>query len=125
MNKIVLEKNSIIDKTIDDSIKIEENNFFDIKTLNINIIKDTKLTIIQKNNPKIKLDINININKNVKCHLLEYKENGKYKESYKYNLEENSYLNIIKINDVKKDKRKYENIKMDYCKNPDVACCDS
>ena len=38
MNKIVLEKNSIIDKTIDDSIKIEENNFFDIKTLNINIM---------------------------------------------------------------------------------------
>lgn len=30
-----------------------------------------------------------------------------------------------KINDVKKDKREYENIKMDYCKNPDVACCDS
>jgi len=106
MNKIVLEKNSITEKKLDDSIilKLEENKVLDVKTLNINIIKDTDLKIIQRSKEKIKLDIIININKNVKCNLLECKENGNYKESYKYNLEESSHINIIKINDVKKIK---------------------
>ena len=73
MNKIVLEKNSITEKKLDDSIilKLEENKVLDVKTLNINIIKDTDLKIIQRSKEKIKLDIIININKNVKCNLLE------------------------------------------------------
>ena len=103
INKILLEQNQITKKDIDDSISINiEDN--DIKTLNINIIKDTDLFINQKTDKKEKLDININIDKNVKCNLIEYKKQGKYKLRYKYNLEENSYINVIKINDVKKIK---------------------
>ena len=62
MNKIVLEKNYIIEKNIDNSIKVsleEMDKFFDVKTLNVDILKDTNLKIIQKNDEKIKLDINI------------------------------------------------------------------
>lgn len=103
MNTIILEKNKIIKKDIDDSIslKLEDK---DIKVLNIKILKDTDIFINQKTDKKEKLDININLNKNVKCNLIEYKEEGKYKIKYKYNLEENTYLNILKINDVKKAK---------------------
>lgn len=107
MNKIVLEQNSLIEENIDNSITIsfdEKNEFLDVKTLTINVIKDTEVNIIQRATEKVKLNININVSKGTFCNLIEYKEDGKYKIGYKYNLEENSFLNVIKINDVKKIK---------------------
>lgn len=107
MNKIVLRQSSITEKNIDDSINLtiaDENKFLDIKTINIDILKDTDLIIFQSNDTKVKQNINVNVQKNVKCNLIEYKEDGKYKLRYTYNLAENSYLNITKINDVNKIK---------------------
>ena len=105
MNKIVLEKKHKIKKYIDNSINLTfEDKHEDIKILNINVLKDTDINLKMKTDEKTKLDININVGKNIKCNLIEYKEEGKYKLRYNYNLEENSYLNIIKINDVKKIK---------------------
>lgn len=107
MNKIILENGQIQKSTLDDSINLsleDANKFLDVKTLKLDILKDTDLTIIQTSKEKVKLDIIININKNITCNLIDLKENGKYKLSYKYNLDENSNLNITKINDVKKIK---------------------
>ena len=103
MNKIVLEENKIVRKDIDNSISlIFEEKDEDIKVLIIDVLKDCEIFINQKSLNK--LDIIINIAKNIKCNLIEYKEKGKYKIKYKYNLEEDSVLDIVRINDVKKTK---------------------
>ena len=101
MNKIILGEK--INTNIDNTIKLNiENKYEDVKRIIIDVIENTDITFIF--NEKQKLEIIINISKNKKCNIIEYKEDKKYKLQYKYNLEENSYLNIQKINDVKKTK---------------------
>ena len=107
MNKILLDQGNLKEKQIDQSIELsleEENNFLDVKTLKIIIKKDTDLEIKWMAKEKVKLDIYINIKEGVNCNITEIKENGKYKIRYKYYLEKDSNLNIVKINDVKKIK---------------------
>lgn len=117
MNKIILGEN--IETNIDDKIKISiTDKYDDVKKIIIDVIKNADITFIF--NKKQKLQIDLNIAKNKKCNIIEYKENKKYKLQYKYNLEENSYLNITKINDVKKTKELIlfnlngKNAKVDY-----------
>ena len=101
MNKIILGEN--IETNIDNNIKINiENKYDDVKKIVIDVVKNAKIDFIF--NTQQKLEIEINVLKNKKCYINEYKENEKYKLQYKYNLEENAYLNIVKINDVKKTK---------------------
>lgn len=107
MNKILIDQGSIKQKQIDESIELsleEENHFLDVKILKIIIKKDTDLEIKWIAKEKVKLDIYIDIKEDVKCNIAEIKEDGKYKIRYKYNLEKDSNLNIIKINNVKKIK---------------------
>ena len=94
MNKIVI--NNGIKLNIDNSIDCEYINDELIKKLTIKVLKDTKLEIIVKCD--IKLDISVEINKNIKCDLLEIKEGSKFKIQNKYILRENSLLNITKLN---------------------------
>ena len=117
MNKIILGEK--IDITTNKDIKLNIiNKYEEVKKISIDVINDTNLTFVF--NEKQKLEIIINIPKNKKCNIIEYKENEKYKLQYKYNLKENSYLNIVKINDVKKIKElsifnlNGENAKVDY-----------
>lgn len=121
MNTIVIVGNEIKEKTLDKSINItNEKNILDINQIKIKIEKDTDLTLNYTSNEKTKLDIYINVEKNVKCNIYEIKNEGKYKLGYKYYLGENSNTNIYKINDVKEIKEMLvfnlngENAKIDY-----------
>ena len=101
MNKIIL--GDKIETNIDDNIKINiTDKYDDVKKITIDVVSDASITFVF--NKKQKLDINLNVKKNKKCNVFEYKVDEKYKLQYSYNLEENSYLNVIKINDVKKTK---------------------
>lgn len=98
MNKILL-TNSYIDKILDDKIECEYIND-SINKLKLKIIKNTKLEINIKNDIDTKLDIQIELLDNVKLDLIEIKKGCKTKILAKYNLKNNSNLNIIKVNDL-------------------------
>lgn len=95
MNKIVLSKSN--NYQLDDKICYTYKEDF-INKLDIKVLKSTKLELIIDEIDK--LDINIEINKNVKLDLVEIKNNDKLKILSKYNLSENSVLNLTKINDL-------------------------
>lgn len=97
MNKIILSDS--IKYSLDENIKYEYSDCI-IKKIKLIILNDTKLEINIKTNKEIKLDIEINLEENVKLELIEIKKNVKCKIQYKYNLSTNSDLNLIKINDV-------------------------
>ncbi|MCI9084327.1 MAG: SufD family Fe-S cluster assembly protein [Bacilli bacterium] len=105
MNKIVIGNGEIKEQTLDKNVTITiEKGILDINQIKIKVEKDTELTFEYTSTEKTKLDIYINIEKNVKCSIYEIKNAGTYKLGYKYYLEENSHLNIYKINDVKEIK---------------------
>lgn len=104
MNKIIISESNIEQKNLDANIELKETNKDEIKTIKLDVLKSTSLTIIYNRAKKTKLNIEININKDVFLDIIDIKTNGKYKLIYKYNLEENSKLNIVKINDVKETK---------------------
>lgn len=99
MNKIVLLDNKI-KLDINDDLTCEFINDEIVKKLNIYILNDTKLKLEIKKD--IKLDVNIELSKNVTCNLLETKITDNSKVQVKYNLKENSVLNVTKIHDVNK-----------------------
>ena len=105
MNKIIIVDNEIKEKTLDKNITITtEKNILDINQIKIKVEKDADLILEYPSTEKTKLDIYINIEKDVKCNIYEIKNEGIYKLGYKYYLEENSNLNIYKINNVKEIK---------------------
>ena len=95
MNKILLNKN--LDYQLDNSITIEYKEDF-INKLDLKILKSTKLELIIDEIDK--LDINIEIDKDIVLELVEIKKNNKFKILSKYILNENSVLNLTKINDL-------------------------
>ncbi len=102
MNKINIVDGNITE-ILDDSVKISKaNTMTDIVQIEINVLKDTDLTIIYQNAHKMKFDITIKMAKNISCNIYELKLQGKYKISYNYVLNENSLVNIYKIHDVEK-----------------------
>ena len=100
MNKIVVYNEEIeIENT--DGIEVsvgEASKFLNVQSVKIKVVKDTDI-IIDVGKVDIKLDFYINILKDVKANIYEYKHDGNYKFQYKYYLEEDSYLNVEKIND--------------------------
>ena len=76
----------------------EASKFLNVQSVKIKILEDTDI-VIDVSKVDIKLDFYINVLKGVKANIYEYKHGGDYKFQYKYYLEENSYLNIEKIND--------------------------
>ena len=100
MNKIIVygEDIKIENK---DGIEVsigEASKFLNVQSVKIKIVEDTDI-VIDVSKVDIKLDFYINVLKGVKANIYEYKHDGDYKFQYKYYLEENSYLNIEKIND--------------------------
>lgn len=95
MNRILLKDNSYEVIKSDDSISFNANNEF-INKIKIKVNKNTKLELIY-DVIDAKYDVLIEINKNVKLKLEEIKKGNKLKILHKYNLSENSGLNIIKI----------------------------
>lgn len=102
MNKIIVSGEDIkIDGN--DGIEIiigEASKFLNVQSVKIKVSKDTDI-VIEASDVDIKLDFYINILKGVKVNIYEYKKGLDYKFQYKYYLEENSFLNIEKINDGK------------------------
>ena len=81
----------------------EASKFLNVQSVKIKILEDTDI-VIDASEVEIKLDFYINVLEGVKANIYEYKHDGEYKFQYKYYLEDNSYLNIEKINDGKKIK---------------------
>lgn len=96
MNKIVLSDD--ITAKINDDLTYEFNNDEIIKKLNIKIFKSTKLELNIKKS--IKLDVLIEINNDVNCHIMEVKKFKKSKIHFKYNLKENCQLDLYKLHKV-------------------------
>lgn len=100
MNKITVIDNKINLDT-DDKLKIDiidKNELFNIKKIKINVIDNTEITLDLKSD-KIKLDLELLTNENIKCKLFEFHEDKKIKIQNKYLLKANSELNIIKFYD--------------------------
>lgn len=76
----------------------EASKFLNVQSVKIKIVKDTDV-VIEAKDVDIKLDFYINVLKGVKANIYEYKHGGDYKFQYKYYLEEDSFLNIEKVND--------------------------
>ena len=89
--------------TLDDNVKISSANAMtDIFQIKIDVLKDTDLKIVYQSTNKLKLDIVVQIPKDVKCNIYELKQEGKYKISTSYFLNENSLVNIYKLHDADK-----------------------
>jgi len=98
MNKILLTQDDI-KYELDDKIQCEYNNEL-INKLKIKVLKNTKLEINISDLEELKLNIEIDIADNCKLDIYEIKKNIKTKILNKYNLKENSTIDIKKIYDV-------------------------
>lgn len=102
MNKIIVHGDIVELEKINKSLIISEPNkldMFDIKKINIKVIANTNLIIEYNNEEETKLDINIEVDKNVSFDLVEIVQENKLKIRYKFNLNENSNTVINKLND--------------------------
>ncbi|MEG2322578.1 MAG: SufD family Fe-S cluster assembly protein [Bacilli bacterium] len=99
MNRIVLANNVITSINLSKAITYEFKEEL-INKLKLKINKDTSLEIIINNDFDTKLDFQIELDTNVKCVLTSIITGEKTKILSKYSLKENSYLKLIKINDV-------------------------
>ena len=101
MNKIRITDDVI--ELIDGDGKIDikatdADKFLNVKTINIKINEDTNLAFEILNN-EYKYDIYFNVLKGVHSNIYEIKKGDNYKFQYKYYLEEDSFLNVEKVND--------------------------
>ncbi len=102
MNKIIVNDDSVELKT-NSSLDIdvyERQDIFDVTKLKIDVKKNTDLIIEYNNQGKSKIDVEINIYKDVKFKLFEIKEGYEVKVQYKYNLDEYSNVLVNKFYDV-------------------------
>lgn len=101
MNKIRIVdskiEESLVNKTIDCEF-ISKSDKFLIDSLKLKIKEDTDLELDIEVTDNNKIDIFINVLKGVKVNICEYITAPNVKVQYKYYLEENSNINIKKIN---------------------------
>ena len=105
MNKIKIYREDVEIEN-NDGVEVsvgEASKFLNVQSVKVKILEDTDV-IIDVSEVDIKLDFYINILKGVKANIYEYKHDGEYKFQYKYYLEEDSYLNVEKVNEGKKIK---------------------
>lgn len=103
MNKLIIVNDEIIEQELDNSISVLKKDDF-VSEIKIDIHDNTDLIIEYTSNNETKLNINFIVSKNIKCNLYELKKGEEYKLGYKYELDENSIMNIYKINDADKIK---------------------
>ena len=107
MNKIIIEKDKIQKKLIDDSIVVEyfqTNSILPVAILEINIMNNTDLEIDYNVSCELKLNVSINILDNVNINIYENYINGKFKVKNSYNISKFCNVNIQKfyhINEMK------------------------
>lgn len=103
MNKIKVVNDELEISNVNKNIEVEyykKECLFAINDLKININKDSDLTIEINFQEESKLNFNVFIKPNVKLNLNIITKGEKGKIQYKYNLNENSYCNIKKIQDM-------------------------
>lgn len=102
MNKLLISNDKIFleDEDGNLSLEVSENNkFLNVQSVSIVVNSDTDL-VIDSNIFDKKVEICVNILKGVRVNIFELKKGSDYKFQYNYYLEEDSLLNIEKINDV-------------------------
>ena len=97
MNKILI-ANDKVNYYFDDKIIYDETTDL-VNKIKITVLKNTRLEIIISDSD-IKYEIHIKANDNVKIFIKEVKINSKCKILYKYDLKDNSNLELYKINDI-------------------------
>lgn len=106
MNKIKVTDENIDKANVSKNISIEcyeNNNFFGINEIKITVEKDSQLEIEINLKKDTKLNFNINVLKNVNLDLniiTKGNNNKTAKVQYKYDLYENSNLNVFKFNNI-------------------------
>ena len=103
MNKIKIVNDEIL--IIEQDSKIEynyllNNNEYSVNSLKLKVKEDTDLELDINVSESNKLDIYINVLKGVKLKINEYLSGNDLKIQYKYYLEENSNVDIKKINNI-------------------------
>lgn len=103
MNKIKIVNDEFI--VIEEDSKIEysyllKNNEYSVNSLKLKVKEDTDLELDINVNESNKLDIYINVLKGVKLNINEYLSGNDLKVQYKYYLEEDSAVNVKKINNI-------------------------
>lgn len=102
MNKIIV-NNDVISFDCDDSIEYtasRKNKFLNVKNVNIKVKKNTEIIFEFIDSVDVKLDICINVLKDVNLKVYEFKSGGNYKYQYRYNLDKNSSVLVQKVVDV-------------------------
>lgn len=103
MNKIKIVDGKLEQEIIDKAIEcelLEKNDDFLVDSLKIKIKKDTDLELEINTKEDSKIDVFINVLDNAKVNIYEYVDSTYIKIQYKYYLEENSSVEIKKINNV-------------------------
>lgn len=103
MNKIVVTDDNLEVANINKNINLEyyqKECLFSINELKINVKKDSNLEIEINLRDNNKLNFDINIEKNVKLNLNIITRGNTGKVQYKYKLNENSYCNVFKFQNV-------------------------
>lgn len=103
MNKIVIDEDIIKIADVSNSIEIEyfkSVNFFGLNEIKLNIIKNSKLMLEINTLDNTKFNLNFNINSDVEFDLIIKTSGNNSKIQYKYEIGENSILNVNKINKV-------------------------
>ena len=104
MNKIKIVNDEFV--IIEEDSKIEysylvKNNDYSVNSLKLKIKEDTDLELDINVSESNKLDIYINVLKGVKLNIKEFVSGDDLKIQYKYYLEEDSVVDIKKINNIK------------------------
>lgn len=105
MNRIKVEEDKIILKDLNDKIDLvfePKNEMFSVNKIILKVKKSTSLKIEYSGIIEGKLDIVINLLKDVKLNLTEYRNGRTSKIRYSINIDKNSNLNSIKVYDVEK-----------------------
>lgn len=89
----LLETDELIEVSMSDKLEI-----FDVRKINIKVLADTSLEI-EYNNNESKMDIEYNIGSNIKFEVVETRKENKTKVQYKYNILENSSVDVLKFYD--------------------------
>lgn len=123
MNNIIIENDSIKEINLDSNIKCNLENKthdFNVNKVIIDVADSCDITIEYKSKEKTKLDIHINAMKNIVCNIYEKITGLNLNRRVTYNIDENSKINIYKMNDIKEIKENIiinlnkENAKVNY-----------
>lgn len=90
----LLESDELIEVSLSDKFEI-----FDVRKMNIKVMNSTEIEIIYDSSTEAKIDIEYNICSNVDVKIIEIRKENKTKVQYKYYIDENSNLDVIKFYD--------------------------